>query len=102
MALSWAVSALSKAGTLAIIGVYPEAARRFPIGQAMNKNLTLRMGNCNHRKYIPRLVDLVASGHVDPKYVLTQTEPLTSVIDAYRAFDSRQPRWMKVELQPGV
>ena len=25
----------------------------------MNKNLTVRMGNCNHRKYIPDLIDLV-------------------------------------------
>ncbi|MDT9106137.1 hypothetical protein RSW49_24695, partial [Escherichia coli] len=40
-ALQWAVDALAKAGTLAIIGVYPQQAREFPIGQAMNKNLTV-------------------------------------------------------------
>ena len=28
----------------------------------MNKNLTLKMGNCNHRKYIPQLVELVRTG----------------------------------------
>jgi len=27
-------------------------------------------------------------------------EPLTSAIDAYRAFDERQPGWIKVELRP--
>jgi hypothetical protein len=43
---TWAVQALAKAGTLSIIGVYPPTARRFPLGMAMNKNLTLRMGNC--------------------------------------------------------
>src|SRR5581483_1691969 len=47
--LEWAVAALAKAGEFAIIGVYPETAKRFPIGQAMMKNLTIRMGNCNHR-----------------------------------------------------
>jgi hypothetical protein len=26
-----------KNGTVAVIGVYPEAARRFPIGKAMNR-----------------------------------------------------------------
>ena len=57
-----AVTALAKAGTLAIIGVYPEAARFFPIGLAMNKNLALNMGNCHHRKYIPRLIDLYTQG----------------------------------------
>ncbi len=101
-ALTWAVQALAKAGTLSIIGVYPLTHKFFPIGMAMNKNLTLNMGNCNHRKYIPTLVDMVRSGEVDPKQVLTQVEPLTSVIDAYKAFDTRQPGWVKVELVPGA
>lgn len=101
-ALTWAVQALAKAGTLSIIGVYPLTHKFFPIGMAMNKNLTINMGNCNHRKYIPTLVDLVRSGTVDPKQVLTQVDPLTSVIDAYKAFDTRQPGWVKVELVPGA
>lgn len=98
-ALRWAVEGVAKAGTVSIIGVYPPSDRFFPIGQAMNKNLTLKMGNCNHRKYIPSLVDLVRGGVVDPAAVLTQQEPLTAVIDAYRAFDQRQSGWIKVELK---
>jgi threonine dehydrogenase-like Zn-dependent dehydrogenase len=97
IALEWAVQSLAKAGTLSIIGVYPPTHQFFPIGMAMNKNLTINMGNCNHRQYIPRLVDLVQSGAVDPKQILTQVEPMTSVIDAYKAFDRRQPGWVKVE-----
>ncbi len=100
-ALIWAVEALAKAGTLSIIGVYPEKARHFPIGQAMNKNLTIQMGNCNHRKYIPELINKILAGQIDPLQVLTQRESLTSAIDAYRAFDERQPGWIKVELRPG-
>ena len=98
--LAWAVEAVAKAGTLSIIGVYPETAQSFPIGQAMEKNLTLTMGNCNHRKYIPKLVDLVRTGVIDPKEILTQVEPLTNVIEAYRQFDLRQPGWIKVKLEP--
>jgi len=101
-ALTWAVNALAKGGTLSIVGVYPQAARAFPIGDATNKNLTVRMGTCNHRKYIPMLIEKVATGEVDPLAILTQIEPLTSAIDAYRAYDTRQPRWLKVELQPGT
>ena len=52
-ALRWEVEAIAPAGTLGIIGVYPPAAEHFPIGMAMNKNLTLKMGNCNHRRYVP-------------------------------------------------
>jgi threonine dehydrogenase-like Zn-dependent dehydrogenase len=94
----WGVQALAKAGTLAVIGVYPPSAERFPLGEAMNKNLTVRMGNCNHRKYIPKLVELVRSKGFDPLSVLTQQQQLVSAIEAYRAFDTRQPGWLKVEL----
>lgn len=100
LALYWATEALAKAGTLAIIGVYPTTARTFPIGSAMNKNLTVKMGNCHHRRYIPRLLELVESGVVDPAKVLTQHQSLHSAIDAYKAFDSRKPGWMKVKLEP--
>ena len=94
----WAIGALAKAGTLAIIGVYPPNDMSFPIGQAMNRNLTIRMGNCNHRKYIPNLIKLVQSGAIDPTKIISQHESITSVLDAYKAFDTRQPGWMKVAL----
>ena len=68
----------------------------------MEKNLTVRMGNCNHRKYIPTLVDLVKRGVVDPAAILTQQEPLSSALDAYKAFDMRKPGWVKVQLVPQV
>jgi threonine dehydrogenase-like Zn-dependent dehydrogenase len=100
-ALSWAVQALAKAGTLSIIGVYPQTHQFFPIGMAMNKNLTINMGNCNHRKYIPGLVNMVSNGTINPEKILTQVEPMTSVIDAYKAFDTRKSGWVKVELIPG-
>ncbi len=98
-ALEWCVQALAKAGTLSIIGVYPPNMESFPIGQAMQKNITMKMGNCNHRKYIPMLLGLTASGAVDPVKVLTQMEPTQNAIDAYKVFDERQPGWIKVELE---
>jgi threonine dehydrogenase-like Zn-dependent dehydrogenase len=98
--LEWAVMSLAKAGTLSIIGVYPQTAKVFPIGMAMNRNITVNMGNCNHRKYIPKLVNMVRNGTTNPLSVLTQTEPITDAIEAYKAFDKRQAGWIKVELKP--
>ncbi len=98
--LQWEVESVAKAGTVSIIGVYPLTMNSFPIGAAMNKNLTLRMGNCNRRKYIPMLIDMVRAGVIDPTLVLTEQEPMTSAIDAYKAFDERKPGWIKVELEP--
>jgi threonine dehydrogenase-like Zn-dependent dehydrogenase len=100
--LLWAVESVAKAGTVAIIGVYSEEVRNFPIGKAVEKNLTLQMGNCNHRRYIPKLVDMIRMGEIDPEEILTQQEPLTNAIDAYKAFDQRKPGWIKVELQPAA
>lgn len=99
-ALLYAVEMVAKAGTIGIIGVYPKTAATYPIGKAMNKNLTIQMGNCNHRKYIPMLVELTRTGATDPRKVLTKIEPVTDAIEAYKAFDLRQPGWMKVELTP--
>lgn len=98
--LNWAVEALCKAGQLSIVGVYPPTDRVFPIGQAMNKNLTIKTGNCNHRRYYPRLIRLVSSGVIDPVEILTRIEPMQSVIKAYEAFDRREPGWIKVALEP--
>jgi len=56
--------AVAKAGTVSIIGVYGEV-NSFPIGNAMEKNLTVTMGNCNHRRYIPHLIELVRSGNLN-------------------------------------
>ena len=100
--LQWAVQSLAKAGTFSIIGVYPQTMTRFPIGMAMMKNLTMQMGNCPHRKYVPKLIEMVQSGKVDPTAVLSQVEPITSAIDAYKEFDKREPGWMKVELLPAL
>jgi threonine dehydrogenase-like Zn-dependent dehydrogenase len=99
-ALRWAVESVAKAGTISIVGVYPPQMETFPIGAAMNKNLTIKMGNCNHRKYIPHLVELTRTGAVDPSAVLSELQGVTDAIDAYRAFDERRPGWLKVELEP--
>ncbi|WP_031551542.1 zinc-dependent alcohol dehydrogenase [Parvularcula oceani] len=101
-ALEWAVQAVAKAGTISVIGVYPPTDRFFPIGEAMNKNVTVNMGNANHRCYIPHLVDMVESGAFDPRGVITQDEPLTDAISAYKTFDQRKSGWTKVVLEPSA
>jgi threonine dehydrogenase-like Zn-dependent dehydrogenase len=102
MALRWAVRSLAKAGTLGIVGVYPPQAHTFPIGEAMNKNLTVKAGNCNHRRYVPKLVELVRSGAIDPQQAITQLEGVRGAVEAYEAFDERRSGWLKVELEPAA
>lgn len=97
----WAVEMVAKYGRIGIIGVYSPLAEVYPIGQAMNKNLTVRMGNCDHHSVTPPLIDMVAAGVFDPTALITAHETLAGVIDAYEAFDRREPGWIKVALDIG-
>ena len=89
---------MAKAGTLGVIGVYPQTVTTWPFGEAMMKNLTIRSGNCHHRRYIPELLRLVTNDTVDPAALLMKQEPMTDVLQAYRQFQDRDPGWLKVAL----
>jgi threonine dehydrogenase-like Zn-dependent dehydrogenase len=99
-ALKWAIESAAKAGTVSVIGVYSAAVQNFPIEQVLEKNLTLKAGNCNHRRYMPEMIELVRSGVIRPEEFLTQREPLQSAIDAYRSFATHDRGWIKVKLEP--
>jgi threonine dehydrogenase-like Zn-dependent dehydrogenase len=98
--LTWAVRAVAKAGSIGVVGLYPRGMSSFPFGEAMAKNLTVKAGDCNHRRYLPQLLAMVSSGAVDPSILLTEDEPMTDMLDAYHEFDRREPGWLKVALQP--
>jgi threonine dehydrogenase-like Zn-dependent dehydrogenase len=100
-AVKWAIESVAKAGTVSLIGVYPAPLQDFPIEKIMEKNLTVRGGNCNHRRYMPEMIELVRSGVIRPEEFLTQMKPITSAIEAYKAFDQHEAGWIKVKLEPG-
>ncbi|MCE3255771.1 MAG: fdh3 [Rickettsiaceae bacterium] len=101
-AIEWAVDSVCKAGTIGIIGVYSQNVTNFPLGKASGKSLTLRMGTCPHRKYIPHLVKLVSSGVIDPNVIFPKQKSLTTAIEAFENFDLRKKGWIKVELKSGI
>jgi len=98
LAARWAVDSVAKAGTIGVIGVYPPGFAGFPFGQAMNKNLTVHMGNCNHRRYLPKLLKMVAGGGFDPTAFITQHQEPTAAVEAYETFDRRDEGWVKTVL----
>lgn len=99
--LNWCVESVRNSGVVSIIGVYPQTAKFFPIGLAMNKALTIRAANCSHRKYIPKLLQLVDAGNFKPSNILTCVDGLGDAVSCYKHFDKREPGWVKVELIPG-
>jgi threonine dehydrogenase-like Zn-dependent dehydrogenase len=63
-----------------------------------DKNLTVKLGNCNHRRYLPKLMDLVAAGTVDPSALITRRAEPASPIEACRSFDRREEGRLKTVL----
>ena len=55
--LEWSVASAATGGTVALLCLQPGEARRFPLGTALRKGLTLRLGTCHHRKYLPHLIE---------------------------------------------
>jgi threonine dehydrogenase-like Zn-dependent dehydrogenase len=99
-ALSWAVRALAKAGTLGIVGVYPREARHFPIGEAMSKGLTIKTGICHHRAYIPKLITMLQAGILDTRPLIAMQHPAHNALESILAFDRRQTPWLRISWYP--
>jgi len=55
----------------------------------MNKNTTVRMGNYNHHHYLLHLVGLVRTGGFNSAEAITEDQPLTDAMTAYKASGTR-------------
>jgi len=99
-AIEWAIASVRKAGHVSIVGVYGPPWNLINIGTAMNKGLTLRMNQCNVRRYMPHLLDLIRRGVVDAQAIITHRVPLEEVGDAYEMFARKQDGCIKPVLVP--
>lgn len=99
-AIEWCIEATCKAGTLSVVGVYPDAFKFFSLGKAFDKNLTIKGGGCDTRRYMPKLLDMIKTGRIHPERIISNVEPMAFGVEAYKMFDTRRPGWLKVELVP--
>ena len=99
-ALRAAIFACAKGGTVSIPGVYGGFLDKFPLGSAFAKGLTLRMGQTHVHHYLPRLLNYIAEGKIDPAFVITHHFPLANVAEAYDTFHNKKDACIKVVLKP--
>jgi threonine dehydrogenase-like Zn-dependent dehydrogenase len=99
-ALFWSIYAAKKGGRISIVGVYGPPANMIPIGVAMNKNLTLRTGQCNVRRYMPHLLELIRNGTIDAKGIISHRLSLEEAPDAYEMFRGKKDNCIKCVLIP--
>jgi threonine dehydrogenase-like Zn-dependent dehydrogenase len=98
--LHWAINSVRKGGTVSIVGVYGPTFNAVPIGNALNKGLTLRMNQASVKRHLPRLIEHIRAGHVRPSDVITHRVPLEEVSDAYYLFAHKLDGCIKTVLVP--
>jgi threonine dehydrogenase-like Zn-dependent dehydrogenase len=98
--VTWAIDAVRRCGHVVLIGVYGPPYNLVNVGTAMNKGLTLRMGQCNVKRYMPHLLDHIRAGRIDAKGIITHRFPLEDAADAYRTFDDKKDGCVKCVLVP--
>ncbi|HEX4796768.1 MAG TPA: zinc-dependent alcohol dehydrogenase [Humisphaera sp.] len=100
--LRQAIHCCRKGGTLSIPGVYGGLGDKIPLGAMMNKGLTIKTGQTHVHRYIPKLLDHIRKGDIDPSFVVTNRMPLSKAPEAYEMFQERRDGCIKVVLDPAA
>src|SRR5690606_38773851 len=88
-ALHWAINGVKKGGIVSIVGVYGPTGNLVPIGNVVNKGITIRANQASVKRLLPRLIEHVQNGLIDPKQLITHRIPLEEAADAYRIFSDK-------------
>ncbi len=88
-ALQWAINSVKKGGVVSIVGVYGPTGNLVPIGNVLNKGITIRANQTSVKRVLPRLIEHVQNGILNPKEIITHRIPLQEVGDAYRIFSDK-------------
>lgn len=101
-ALGWAIDTVRKAGKVSVVGVYGPPWNLVPIGTAMNKGLTLRMGQCDVRRYMAHLLEHIRDRRIDARALITHRLSLEDAPEAYRLFAEKREGCIKCVLVPAA
>ena len=96
------IDTVRRGGTISLSGVYGGAADPMPMMDLFDKQITLKMGQANVRKWIDDILPLV-TGDADPlgtEDLATHTVPLDQAPHAYEIFQKKQDGAIKILLQP--
>ena len=99
-ALHWAINSVRKGGVVSIVGVYGPIDTLVPIGNVVNKGITIRANQASVKRLLPRLIEHVQTGVLNPKALITHRIPLEEVSDAYRIFSAKLDHCIKPVLLP--
>jgi threonine dehydrogenase-like Zn-dependent dehydrogenase len=101
-ALLAAIDIVRRGGTVSIVGVYGGMIDPLPMLQMFDKQLTVRMGQANVKRWIDDLMPLVTD-ESDPLGVTdltTHRAPLDDAPKAYAQFQQKEDGTIKVVFAP--
>ena len=88
------------AGVISIPGVYGGFDDKIPMGQLMNKGLTIRTGQTHVNRWTDDLLRRIEEEQIDPSFVITHEAALEEGPEMYRIFRDKQDGCVKVVLRP--
>ncbi len=100
-AFNMAIALVRRGGTISLSGVYGGAASPVNLMTLFDKQIQLRMGQANVKKWIPDIMGLLTDE--DPLGVeqfATHRLPLSAAPDAYETFQKKEDGMVKVVLTP--
>jgi threonine dehydrogenase-like Zn-dependent dehydrogenase len=100
--LRQAINCCRKGGIVSIPGVYGGFIDKVPMGAAFSKGLTLKMGQTHVHRYLPRLLQHIVAGDIDPSFVVTHTVPIDRAPEMYKTFRDKKDGCVKVVLKPNL
>lgn len=87
-------------GTVSLIGVYGGFLDKIPMGSAINRGLTFRMAQTPVQHYLPKLMDRIQTGQIDPSFVITHRATLEEGPELYKTFRDKKDGCIKVVMKP--
>ena len=88
------------AGVVSVAGVYGGLIDKVPFGAVMNKGLTIKTGQTHVNRYLPKLMQLVVDGKIDPSFVITHSVGLEDAPGMYKTFRDKEDGCIKVVMKP--
>lgn len=98
--ISLALDLVGIGGVVSVVGVVVMPDFPFPMGTALMKDITFRIGLVNVPQFIPTLIPLIRSGKLDPTALITHRLPLSEGTRAYQLFEGRADGCVKVAMMP--
>jgi threonine dehydrogenase-like Zn-dependent dehydrogenase len=99
-ALREAIIACRKGGTVFNLGVFVGLIDKFPMGALMNKGLTLRAAQQHGERYIPMLLERMATGELKTAHLMTHPMSLEDGPLGYDLFKNKLDNCLRTVFQP--